>query len=240
MGFVTTPDAGTGTVTEVAVGGYSPAEGGRGGLALDPAGSVWFGMFPATTVGRISAAGVLTTHDVGSVARSPLVAPDGMVWFGGNGQVGRIDPDTGDVRTWPVDGNADFLTLGADGAVWFGTTAGRIGRVDERRGVAQFDLTGAPWFLVAGADGNIWAGSEGQRFIARITPDGSVTRFTTSDIVNYLVADPRGLMWFAGLGTQTSGTVGSVVTGIAPPPSPLEPIGPLTPAVPLTPPRFTG
>src|SRR5205085_293507 len=95
---------------------------------------------------------------------------------------------------------------------WFVDGRGSIGRAAA--GVIETVATvdGVPTALAAGADGNVWvtvAGKSPQRAIARVSPDGNVTRFTTglTGSPGEIAAGPDGALWFTlqhGVGRITT------------------------------------
>ncbi len=88
------------------------------------------------------------------------------------------------------------VTTGPDGNVWFTQASllggGRItpkGVVTTFPGIQGFDIT-------AGSDGNLWFA--GYDMIGRVTPAGTVTKFTDgiSGQVTSITAGPDGNIWF--------------------------------------------
>ena len=106
--------------------------------------------FPVTTGSR--------PHDVAP-------APDGFVWYSGqgNGTLGRLDPETGEVTEFPLGpGSAPHgVIVGPDGSPWL-TDSGlnAVVRVDPENGeVSLFELPGANVNLntaVFDHDGILW------------------------------------------------------------------------------------
>ena len=94
----------------------------------------------------------------------------GLLWFtaASGGRIGRLDPATGRVQTWPVPPpgagvpSAPFsLTVTPDGQVWFGDiTGGAVGHLDPATGhVTLYHLADpqAGVFSIAhDAKGRIW------------------------------------------------------------------------------------
>lgn len=69
-----------------------------------------------------------------------------------------------------------------------------------------FDLGGSPRHLALGPDGNVWVALDGVTYdVARVSPDGRVTGFQTTDMngPNGIVAGPDGNLWV----TQSGGVV---------------------------------
>ncbi|HYF46245.1 MAG TPA: S-layer homology domain-containing protein [Acidimicrobiales bacterium] len=145
------------------------------------------------------------------------MGPDGMVWYGTDHHINRLDPSTGAVTQYSSTGTpiswAYSLTFGPDGALWFTSAANdHIGRLDTASGeIAMFTAAGIdPRGLTVGADGNLWFASEFQSALGRITPDGVITTYAIPDASTRprgIVAGPDGNLWFVGDGPMSVGQV---------------------------------
>lgn len=175
-----------------------------GGLIPGPDGNVWFVGTTAKSaaIGRITPAGVVTVFPVDiplqtKVPGYPICEP---------------------VDTGPCIGasNIGGLVAGADGNLWFVDGQGRIGRTTPS-GVTTFFDTASAWAPVIGAgpDGAVWypttSSPNGPVLIGRITPDGTITRFTLphNGLVSQITAGPDGGVWFlliAGGGNEPQST----------------------------------
>ena len=129
---------------------------------VDEAGNAWFAR-PETsgqgtgTIGRIDAVSLgVTTTDVNVAARGIAVATDGQVWFTARftpQAVGRLDPATGTVTTYPLTTEGpQAITPAPDGSMWFTqTTKGNIakitndGVITEAKVVRAASRSGSPW-----------------------------------------------------------------------------------------------
>jgi virginiamycin B lyase len=106
---------------------------------------------------------------LGQRARDPVQAPDGMIWYVGqrSDRIGRIDPQTNEVREWALPAGAlpHSVNVDAQGGVWYmGNDNGTIGRFDPATGeareyrmpdpnardphTAEFDRDGIMWFTL--------------------------------------------------------------------------------------------
>jgi virginiamycin B lyase len=110
-----------------------------------------------------------TAQTLGQRARDPVQAPNGMIWYVGqrSNTIGRIDPQTGEVREWLLPARAlpHSVNVDAQGGVWYmGNGNGTIGKFDPATGqateyrmpepaardphTAEFDANGIMWFTL--------------------------------------------------------------------------------------------
>jgi virginiamycin B lyase len=110
-----------------------------------------------------------TVPTLGQRARDPVQAPDGSIWWAGQwgNLVGRITPETGDIREYrlPAEAKPHSVTPDQDGNIWYtGNGNGTIGKLDPRTGLvteykmpdpaardphtAVFDKQGILWFTL--------------------------------------------------------------------------------------------
>ncbi|MEM8769147.1 MAG: cytochrome C [Pseudomonadota bacterium] len=106
---------------------------------------------------------------LGQRSRDPVEAPDGSIWWVGQGLdiVGRIDPKTGAMREYPtaVGAKPHSVTPDKDGAMWYlGNKNGTVGKLDPETGdiveypmpdpeardphTGEFDAQGRFWFTL--------------------------------------------------------------------------------------------
>lgn len=106
---------------------------------------------------------------LGQRARDPVQAPDGTIWYVGqrSNTIGRINPETGQVREWLLPARALPHSVNVDerGRVWYmGNGNGTIGLFDPATGdvreyrmpdeaardphTAEFDRNGIMWFTL--------------------------------------------------------------------------------------------
>lgn len=110
-----------------------------------------------------------TAPQLGQRARDPVEAPDGTIWWVGQGgnTIGRVDPRTGEMDEWPLPAEAlpHSVNVDAQGRVWYmGNGNGTIGLFDPESGeateypmpdenardphTAEFDAQGVMWFTL--------------------------------------------------------------------------------------------
>jgi streptogramin lyase len=191
------------------------------GIAAGPDGSMWFTNYVGASIGRIG-----TGYDAVPVTSFPVsddfhpfgitVGSDGNMWFTtGEDSIGRMTL-SGSVSYFTSPGilGVTGVTTGPDGNVWFTSLdTGLIGRITPAGEITTFPVGGAPTAIAAGPDGNLWFTDAngtyvgGPDSIGRITPTGTVARFTNSTISNpgNITAGPDGNLWFAN---QDSGSIG--------------------------------
>ncbi len=106
---------------------------------------------------------------LGQRSRDPVEAPDGGIWWVGQGLdiVGRIDPSTGAMREYPTAPGAKphSVTPDENGAMWYlGNRNGTVGKLDPETGdiveypmpdpeardphTGEFDADGRFWFTL--------------------------------------------------------------------------------------------
>jgi streptogramin lyase len=171
-------------------------------LVLGPDGNLWFS---GGGVSRITADFVITRFDLpgppGSGTTSGLAnGPDGNIWFTSFGKIGKIST-SGVVTQYDLpssDHYPGFITAGPDGNIWFTETRHRangfqffIARSTLSGQITEYALPPAepgritgPGRITAGPDGNVWFTEPGDNLvrlsrIGRITPDGTITEFST-------------------------------------------------------------
>lgn len=124
----------------------------------------------------------------GARPRDPAVAPDGRVWFCGQGRspyIGVLDPATGEFTRYETEGASPHnLIIDADGMVWYAGNAGEnnrhIGRLDPSTGeITRFMMPDErardPHTLVWDSNGDIWFTVQGGNFIGKLfTQTGDV------------------------------------------------------------------
>jgi streptogramin lyase len=113
---------------------------------------------------------------------------------------------------------AAAITAGPDGNVWLSDSiAGNVGNIAPNGAVTEFPTPfhdAGP--ITRGPDGNLWFATGGQfgtGDIARITPAGQVSTFTTPDEFNSITgitAGPDGNVWFAESIYPTGEKVGKI------------------------------
>ncbi len=184
--------------TGSSVVGY-PTEGGlervvnvpsnrESGITAGPDGYLWVTSPQTDQVSRIdldTEPATVDTFATGDVdrPRGATTGPDGRVWIvGGNGRVGRVNPISGTVTSYALDGfdtstnvTPDFplgIVPGPDGNVWVaGSESDNLGWVDPSDGstgtIALPGLEG-PSDVILGPDGNLWVSGYDNETVARV------------------------------------------------------------------------
>lgn len=152
----------------------------------------------------------------------PAVAPDGSLWYTGQGanKLGRLDPKTGEFKEYPLKtpkSGPHGLVADKDGNIWFTAISGgyvgkldpKTGNIDEYRpsGGAQID----PHTPVFDHDGLLWFTNEETNYIGRLDPKtGQMTlaKSPTPHAVPYgIVITQNNAPLFCEFGTNKLGTV---------------------------------
>jgi streptogramin lyase len=198
-------------------------------------GSVWLADASVTVprLGRVNTStGAITFYEMAAVAGGAITdlveGPDRRLWFAAStaGVVGRFDPATGQVTTFPIPiaASAYGITKGPDNALWFTDHLnGVVGRIDTAGNVTGYTppsaATAFPALgsITAGPDGRLWFTEPGASKIGRLDPaTGAITEFnvrTANGGPLGITAGPDGNLWFtegaaSNIGRiTTSGTV---------------------------------
>jgi len=225
------------------------------GLTPGPGGNLWFteqeggwlkqengptmGEQPA--VGEITPAGVTKLYALPQettlnpnlgVRTSPTVittGPDGALWFGENGVIGRLTT-AGTIQQFPLPtptATVTDITAGPDDAVWFGEN-GAIGRITTTGAITMHPLSpnSTSAYVTEGRDGNLWFTENltdpgtGNTTVAigQITPAGQIQTFAlpkkveNDASVGNITVGPDGNLWFPiSYGGKSAGTtVGAI------------------------------
>ncbi len=225
------------------------------GLTPGPGGNLWFTEQEGSSfeqgdgsttaeqpaVGEITPAGVTKLYALPhettlnpnlGVRTSPSVittGPDGALWFGDNGAIGRITT-AGTIQQFPLPtptATVTDITAGPDGAVWFGEN-GAIGRITTTGTITMYPLSPncTSAYVTEGRDGNLWFTENlsdpgtGNTTVAvgQITPAGQIQTFALPNkveneaSVGNITVGPDGNLWFPiSYGGKSAGTtVGAI------------------------------
>jgi streptogramin lyase len=147
-------------------------------------GTLWFTQTATGKVGYIPDSGGTTylTLPAGSEPLGISTGPDGNVWFGEKGKIGRVTASGtgfGSVSEFPLPAgsSANRITSGADGNLWFTDTAGaKVGKITTAGVVTEYSLPAGskPEQISPGPEGNLWFtdGSSGK--VRKITTSGTI------------------------------------------------------------------
>ena len=150
-------------------------------VAVDEAGIVWFAATSDQAIGRLDPAtgNATLTPTVNLFPRGITVASDGDIWFSARfvpQGVGELDPDTNEVREFPLTDNPGPQDIAAapNGSVWFTqTTEGNIARITDAGVVTEGKVVrdSEPFGITVAPNGNPWYTMMSANKIARLTPN---------------------------------------------------------------------
>lgn len=157
----------------------------------------------------------------GTQPRDPYVAPDGAVWFVGQGgdYVARFDPDDAGFRKIELEGGTGphNLIVDDEGMIWYaGNRKAHIGRVDPATGeIVQYRMPDPaardPHTLTFDGRGHIWFTVQFGNFVGRLDMDNGeveLIEIPTSGARPYgIVTDDAGRPWIVELGSNKLATV---------------------------------
>ena len=132
---------------------------------------------------------------LGQRSRDPVEAPDGMIWYVGQwgNVIGRINPNTNEIREWPMPAGAHPHTVVMDKegkAWWTGNKNGTIGYFDpktEKHTVYKMPdqkKVHDPHTLAFDKQGIVWFSAQNSQHVGRLDP-------TTGDIKVWQVQTPK-------------------------------------------------
>jgi virginiamycin B lyase len=174
--------------------------------------------FAGGTVGTLNVQ--ITEYEVPtpkSRPHDPTVAPDGALWYTGQGanKLGRLDPKTGEFKEFALktaNSGPHGLVADKDGNIWFtAISAGYVGKLDPKTGeIAEYrpgDGTKIdPHTPVFDHDGILWFTNEETNYIGRLDPKTgkiSLAMVPTAHAVPYgIVILPNGSPFFCEFGSN--------------------------------------
>ncbi|MCA1695722.1 MAG: hypothetical protein LC749_13900, partial [Actinobacteria bacterium] len=184
-------------------------------IICGPDGNLWFAESLANLVGRLVPPGGAITEfplppkssNLGPVGIA--TGPDGNFWITHQGaegdQILRMTADGSITGVFPagLPGNQAIgdITAGPDGNMWFVTSVeNKVGRITPSGTVTLFEAAGLTAAITAGPDGNVWFSEivGGPGTPARITPDGTITRFPAPSAggLTGITTGPDGNIWY--------------------------------------------
>ena len=153
---------------------------------------------------------------LGQRARDPVQAPDGSIWWAGQwaNLVGRINPETGDIREYPLPEGAKPHTVTADqeGNIWYmGNGNGTIGKLDPRTGmIAEYKMPDPaardPHTAVFDHKGTLWFTLQQSNMVGRLLPATGEIKLATMPTPKSrpygIKVNSAGIPWVACNGTN--------------------------------------
>ena len=171
-------------------------------LVATPEGIVYNGDLN-NTLGRISYAGKHSAINFTTKIHINALAYDsnGTLWYAGCTGVGYLTRRHVS-RDYYVEGGCNGIAgvaVTPNGVTWF-SAAGYIGYIDAVRKMRLFKPLYAPTSMAAAPDGSLWFANSQGNLIARITQQGSVTRFRTTfgESPGAMAVGPDGNLWVCG------------------------------------------
>jgi len=152
----------------------------------------------------------------------PAVAPDGSLWYTGQGanKLGRLDPKTGEFKEYSLktpNSGPHGLIADKDGNIWFtAISGGYVGKLDPRTGkIAEYRPQDAtqidPHTPALDHDGILWFTNEETNYIGRLDPNtGKMTliKVPTPHAVPYgIVILPNNTPLFCEFGANRLASV---------------------------------
>jgi virginiamycin B lyase len=153
----------------------------------------------------------------GSRPHDPALAPDGSLWYTGQGanKMGRLDPKTGQFKEYPLktpDSGPHGLAADKEGSIWFtAISAGYIGKLDPKTGgVTEYRPADGtkidPHTPVFDHDGILWFTNQETNYIGRLDPATgkmTLTKLPTPHAVPYgIVITQNNVPFFCEFGAN--------------------------------------
>jgi streptogramin lyase len=176
-------------------------------IAAGPDGNLWFTNRQASTIGRITPTGTITSFalpEFNNPADNIVEGPDGTMWFSidSDNVLGRITTSgtVSIVTAIPQASAVGGMTTGPDGNVWY-TDAGleTINRVTPAGDSTEFQSAIArPVRAVTDDTGNVWIANNVGGVVRR-SPDGELTSYPdpTLRIPSAITIGPDDNIWIA-------------------------------------------
>ncbi|HEY1349191.1 MAG TPA: hypothetical protein VGF67_06170 [Ktedonobacteraceae bacterium] len=188
----------------------APSDSGIENMLKGPDGALWFEQGTEGLIGRITAAGQLTTfslHGIQGPVGTPVwmtVGPDHALWLTDTAAVERMTLDgTLTVFALPtLDEGPLEITPGPDGALWFLEIGSQslISRLTLQGVLTRFPLASRTTGSIAsGPRGSLWFLADAPAGIGQITTAGKLSQFPLPRSIggNELMAGPDGNLWFS-------------------------------------------
>jgi streptogramin lyase len=221
-----------GTQTDIVVppsgAGQLPGPTEVDSIAIGFDGNPWYGEYDinGTSLGFIDRTNLSITHYTTAAAFNPpkpralLAGPDGNLWFATDTRATSNPPTPGIGRMTPggalvpgiIATKAQpfaFARNALDGAVWYVDANNVVGRISssatETTTTLCTSIPGcftAPVSIAAAPDGTMWMSEQNFGDVARISPNGTITRYLLPHAhpgVGGIAVRSDGKVWVAGL-----------------------------------------
>jgi virginiamycin B lyase len=157
----------------------------------------------------------------GSRPHDPLAMPDGSIWYTGQmaDVLGRLDPNTGTIKQYPVPAHSGPHGLVADknGDIWYTANfGGYIGKLDPRTGqVTKYPMPDPaardPHTPVFDRHGTLWFTVQGGNFVGRLDPaNGNIKLVllpSPHSLPYGMVINSKGIPFFDEFGANRIGRI---------------------------------
>jgi virginiamycin B lyase len=149
----------------------------------------------------------------GSAPHGVIVGPDGDAWAtdGGLNAIVRVDAETFEVTSWPLDwsnANLNTAVFDADGVLWYTGQNGIVGRVDPANDPpgepilpVEAPRGRGPYGITATPEGDVYFVSLAGSYLGKIEPEGESFRIVELDPptpgagTRRVWSDSSGVLW---------------------------------------------
>ncbi|MEI8650935.1 hypothetical protein P4S73_28610 [Paraglaciecola sp. Hal342] len=149
-------------------------------------------------------------------SRDPIEAPDGSIWWAGQwgNIIGRIDPQTGDMReyTLPAGAKPHSVTHDSQGNIWYtGNKNGTVGMLNPETGkITEHKMPDPnakdPHTAIFDSEGVLWFTLQHSNMIGRLDPKTEKIKLVTMPTKNArpygIKIDKNGTPWVACNGSN--------------------------------------
>ena len=153
---------------------------------------------------------------LGQRSRDPIEAPDGSIWWAGQwgNIIGRIDPQTGDMReyTLPAGAKPHSVTHDSQGNIWYtGNKNGTVGMLNPETGkITEHKMPDPnakdPHTAIFDSEGVLWFTLQHSNMIGRLDPKTEKIKLVTMPTKNArpygIKIDKNGTPWVACNGSN--------------------------------------
>lgn len=147
---------------------------------------------------------------LGQRSRDPIEAPDGAIWWTGMwaSLVGRLDPQTGEMKEYPLPPKArpHSIVPDAEGNIWYtGNSNATIGKVDPATGkITEYPTqAGDPHTAIFHPNGNLYFTAQRAGMMGRLNPNTGELKEVKTEARPYgIKVGPEGNLWIAHNGTN--------------------------------------